>query len=68
MPVGGRAQLENMMDCLGAYEVGIGVSQEPGKVAGNKEQLQRWAGGEGRNYEALVYGEKRRIRITKSLS
>ena len=52
-----RAQLENIMDCFAAHEVDIGAIQEPGKVAGNKEQIRRWAAEEGRNYEALVYGE-----------
>ena len=55
--VGERTQLENIMDYFAAHEVDIGVIQEPGKVAGNKEKIQRWAGEEGRNYEALVYGE-----------
>ena len=55
--IGERAQLENIMDYFAAHEVDIGVIQEPGKVAGNKEQIQRWAAEEGRNYEALVYGE-----------
>ena len=55
--VGEGAQLDNIMDYFAAHEVDIGVIQEPGKVAGNKEQIQRWAGEEGRNYEALVYGE-----------